>query len=143
MFHAVAQTSELDQVTRARAGIPGARWHPAPRGPLWTVHPKVFEPEDAGLRTRLSAKLANRQAQCYQPIVIAGAPPEAEAAERGFRAELLIMTVNQKQLADIAALVASGDVRVEIAGTFPLDDVAKAHELSEAGHTRGKLMLIP
>lgn len=76
-------------------------------------------------------------------VVIAGAPPEAEAAERGFRAELLIMTVNQKQLADIAALVASGDVRVEIAGTFPLDDVAKAHELSEAGHTRGKLMLIP
>ncbi len=76
-------------------------------------------------------------------VVIAGAPPEAEAAERGFRAELLIMTVNQQQLTDIAALVASGDVRVEIAGTFSLDEVAKAHELSEAGHTRGKLMLVP
>jgi NADPH:quinone reductase-like Zn-dependent oxidoreductase len=30
---------------------------------------------------------------------------------------------------------------VEIAGTFPLTDVAKAHELSEAGHVRGKLIL--
>jgi NADPH:quinone reductase-like Zn-dependent oxidoreductase len=30
---------------------------------------------------------------------------------------------------------------VEIAGAFPLADVAKAHELSEAGHVRGKLIL--
>jgi NADPH:quinone reductase-like Zn-dependent oxidoreductase len=76
-------------------------------------------------------------------VVIAGAPPEAEAAERGVRAELLIMSPNPKQLADIAELVASGGVRVEIAGTFPLDDVAKAHQLSESGHTRGKLILTP
>lgn len=76
-------------------------------------------------------------------VVIAGAPPEAEAAERGARAELLIMSPDARQLADIAALVASGDVAVEIAGTFALDDVPKAHELSEAGHTRGKLILLP
>ena len=57
--------------------------------------------------------------------------------------ELLIMSPNPKQLADIAELVASGEVQVEIAGTFALDDVAKAHELSEAGHTRGKLILTP
>lgn len=76
-------------------------------------------------------------------VVIAGAPPEAEAAERGVRAELLIMSPNAKQLADIAELVASGGARVEIAGTFPLDDVAQAHELSESGHTRGKLILTP
>ncbi len=76
-------------------------------------------------------------------VVIAGAPPEAEAAERGVRAELLIMSPNAKQLADIAELVASGGARVEIAGTFPLDDVAKAHALSESGHTRGKLILTP
>ncbi len=76
-------------------------------------------------------------------VVIAGAPPEAQAAERGIRAELLIMSPNSKQLADVAELVANGEVQVEIAGTFPLDEVAKAHELSEAGHTRGKLILIP
>ncbi len=76
-------------------------------------------------------------------VVIAGAPPETEAAERGARAELLIMSPSAEQLATIAELVAAGEVQVEIAGTFSLSQVAQAHELSEAGHTRGKLILEP
>lgn len=76
-------------------------------------------------------------------VVIAGAPPEAQAAERGVRAELLIMSVSSEQLAKVAALVAAGEVKVEIAATFSLSQVAKAHELSEGGHTRGKLILEP
>ena len=76
-------------------------------------------------------------------VVIAGAPPEAEAAGRGARAELLIMSVSAEQLAKIAELIAAGEVKVEIAGTFSLSQVAQAHELSEAGHTRGKLILEP
>ncbi len=76
-------------------------------------------------------------------VVIAGAPPEPEAAERGVRAELLIMSPSAEQLAKIAELVAAGEVRVELAGTFSLSQVAQAHELSEAGHTRGKLILEP
>jgi len=76
-------------------------------------------------------------------VVIAGAPPEAEAAERGARAELLIMSTSAEQLAKLAELVAAGEVKVEIAGTFSLSQVAQAHELSESGHTRGKLILEP
>jgi NADPH:quinone reductase-like Zn-dependent oxidoreductase len=76
-------------------------------------------------------------------VVIAAAAPEAEAAERGARAELLVMTTNAEQLATIVELVAAGSVKVEIAGTFSLSQVAQAHELSEAGHTRGKLILEP
>ncbi len=76
-------------------------------------------------------------------VVIAAAPPEAEAAARGFRAEPLSMTTNAEQLAKVAELVAAGEVKVEIAEILPLADVAKAHELSEAGHTRGKLVLKP
>jgi NADPH:quinone reductase-like Zn-dependent oxidoreductase len=45
------------------------------------------------------------------------------------------------QLARIAELVASGDVRVEIAEEMTLADVKRAHELSESGHVRGKLVL--
>ncbi len=74
-------------------------------------------------------------------ITIAGAPPEQEAAERGVRAELLIMSPNPDQLARIAELVAAGEVRMEIAHTLPLAEVAKAHELSESGHVRGKIVL--
>jgi NADPH:quinone reductase-like Zn-dependent oxidoreductase len=76
-------------------------------------------------------------------VVIAGAPPEAEAAARGARAELLSMSPSAEQLAKIAELVAAGEVKVEIAGTFSLSQVAQAHELSESGHTRGKLILEP
>jgi NADPH:quinone reductase-like Zn-dependent oxidoreductase len=76
-------------------------------------------------------------------VTIAGPPPEAQAAARGARAELLSMSVSSAQLAQIAELVTAGEVHVEIAGTFSLSDVAKAHELSETGHTRGKLILVP
>jgi NADPH:quinone reductase-like Zn-dependent oxidoreductase len=44
-------------------------------------------------------------------------------------------------LSRIAELVADGDVRVEISEVLPLTDVQRAHELSESGHTRGKIIL--
>ncbi len=74
-------------------------------------------------------------------VTIAGTPPEEAARERGVRAELLVMRPKSEQLARIAELVAGGDVRVEIAEAVPLADVKRAHELSETGHVRGKLVL--
>ncbi|MET0510988.1 MAG: NADP-dependent oxidoreductase [Thermoleophilaceae bacterium] len=74
-------------------------------------------------------------------VTIAAAPPEEAAQERGVRAELLVMSPSSEQLARIAELVAAGDVRVEIAEAIPLAEVQRAHELSESGHTRGKLVL--
>ena len=74
-------------------------------------------------------------------VTIASAPPEDAAGERGVRAELLIMSPDSDQLARIADLVGAGDVRVEIAEVLPLAEVARAHELSESGHTRGKIIL--
>jgi NADPH:quinone reductase-like Zn-dependent oxidoreductase len=74
-------------------------------------------------------------------ITIAGAVPEQAATERGVHAELLVMSPSSEQLAGIAELVAAGDVRVEIAETFPLSEVQRAHTLSESGHTRGKIVL--
>ena len=74
-------------------------------------------------------------------VTIAGPPPQQEAAERGVRADLLIMSPDSVQLARIAELVAGGEVHVEIEQTFALAEVAKAHERSESGHVRGKLIL--
>lgn len=73
-------------------------------------------------------------------ITIASPPPEL-AATRGVKAELLIMSANSDQLAKVAELIAAGDIRVEIAETLPLEQIAHAHELSESGHTRGKIVL--
>ena len=74
-------------------------------------------------------------------VTIASAPPEEAAKERGVRAELLIVSPNSDQLARIAELVAAGDVRIEIADVIPITEIQRAHELSESGHTRGKLVL--
>ena len=74
-------------------------------------------------------------------VTIAGDPPEDAARERGVRAELLVMSHESEQLARIAGLVADGDVEVKIAETMPLAEVRRAHELSESGHVRGKLVL--
>jgi len=74
-------------------------------------------------------------------VTIAAAPPVEAAGERGARAELLVAQPDPAQLARVAELVASGEVRVEIAEVIPLDEIARAHELSAAGHVRGKLVL--
>ena len=74
-------------------------------------------------------------------VTIANAPPEEAARERGARAELLVMSPSSELLARIAELVAGGEVRVEISEMLPLTEVQQAHELSESGHARGKIVL--
>jgi NADPH:quinone reductase-like Zn-dependent oxidoreductase len=74
-------------------------------------------------------------------VTIAGPPPEDAARELGARAELHITSPDSGQLARIGNLVAAGEVHVELAEVLTLDEVARAHELSETGHTRGKLVL--
>ncbi len=74
-------------------------------------------------------------------VTIAAAPPTEAARARGARAELLVMSPSSEQLARIGDLVAAGDVRVELAEAIALTDVQRAHELSESGHTRGKIVL--
>jgi NADPH:quinone reductase-like Zn-dependent oxidoreductase len=74
-------------------------------------------------------------------VTIAAAPPEDAARVRGVRAELHVTSPSSEQLARIADLIAAGDVKVEIAEVVPLAEVQRAHELSESGHTRGKIIL--
>jgi NADPH:quinone reductase-like Zn-dependent oxidoreductase len=74
-------------------------------------------------------------------VTIASAPPEDAAAERGARAVLHVTNPDPEQLARVAELIAAGTVRVELSDVIPLSDAARAHELSESGHTRGKIVL--
>jgi NADPH:quinone reductase-like Zn-dependent oxidoreductase len=46
-------------------------------------------------------------------------------------------------LADAATLAAAGRFSVPVSGTFSFADAAAAHRESEAGHVRGKLVLVP
>jgi NADPH:quinone reductase-like Zn-dependent oxidoreductase len=74
-------------------------------------------------------------------VTIAGDPPEEAAAERGARAELLVSSAGREQIVRIAELIDAGEVRVEIAETFRLAEIQRAHELIDSGHTRGKILL--
>lgn len=73
--------------------------------------------------------------------VIASAPPEEAAKERGFRTAIHVTQPNPDDLRQVADLIASGDVRVEISEVIPIAEVRRAHEESESGHVRGKLVL--
>ena len=46
-------------------------------------------------------------------------------------------------LAELAGLIAAGNLEVPIAATFPLAQVQDAYRLLEQGHLRGKIVLIP
>jgi NADPH:quinone reductase-like Zn-dependent oxidoreductase len=73
--------------------------------------------------------------------VIASAPPEEAAKERGFRTAVHVTKPNPDEMKQIADLISTGDVRVEIQEVIPVAEVRRAHELSEGGHVRGKLVL--
>ena len=65
------------------------------------------------------------------------------AGELGTKAEGSVDASTPEVLAEMAALVASGEVELPIAATYPLDEVRAAFTELERRHTRGKIVLIP
>ncbi len=45
------------------------------------------------------------------------------------------------QLTQIAALIDAGDLKPTVTTILPLAEAARAHELSQTGHVRGKIVL--
>jgi NADPH:quinone reductase-like Zn-dependent oxidoreductase len=46
-------------------------------------------------------------------------------------------------LGEAAALIEAGRLRLTVSRTFPFAQAAEAHRVSQDGHVRGKLVLIP
>jgi NADPH:quinone reductase-like Zn-dependent oxidoreductase len=69
--------------------------------------------------------------------------PAAEQMARRHNARWahMVVTVKNKQLAQIARLIIEKKMRVEIAKIFPLEQIRAAHQLVENGHVRGKILL--
>jgi NADPH:quinone reductase-like Zn-dependent oxidoreductase len=66
-----------------------------------------------------------------------------EVSERGVKAEGNAAGSSAAVLAELAGLVAAGELEVPIAATYPMDRVRDAYgELAE-GHVRGKIVLVP
>ena len=66
----------------------------------------------------------------------------AQAADAaGVRVTPFLVEPDGAALTTIAGLIDGGEVVVEVAETFPLEQAGAAHTRSEAGRTGGKLVL--
>ncbi len=74
-------------------------------------------------------------------VSIVQPPDDTKAAAHGVRSEFLISKPRGDQLARIADLVANGRVKVHVDMVLPLEEARRAHELSQSGHVRGKIVL--
>jgi NADPH:quinone reductase-like Zn-dependent oxidoreductase len=66
--------------------------------------------------------------------------PEA-ARDHGVRGEGVMVHPDAAQLTQIAALIDAGNLKPVVARILPLAEAAQAHELSQTGHVRGKIVL--
>lgn len=80
-----------------------------------------------------------------------GVPPERvdtivrfDAVEKyGVKAEGNAAGASADTLAELAGLIAAGELDVPIAATYPLAAVRQAYEQLEGGHVHGKIVLVP
>lgn len=74
-------------------------------------------------------------------ISVAEIPSEDLAAKFEVRASFCFVQANQEQLSSISNLIDLGKLRVEIDSVYRLEDIVEAHEKSETGHARGKIVI--
>ncbi|HEV3392992.1 MAG TPA: NADP-dependent oxidoreductase, partial [Chthoniobacterales bacterium] len=68
-------------------------------------------------------------------------PSEEKAKELGVRAAFVASHPNGEQLAEISKIIDSGKLAPIIDRILPLSEARRAHELSQSGHVRGKIVL--
>ena len=78
-------------------------------------------------------------------VSVAGNPSETPSAEKakefGVEAAWSLGKSNAQQLAAISRLVDEGRLKAHVSTVLPLAEVKKAHQLSQSGRTRGKIVL--
>ncbi|MBS7539852.1 NADP-dependent oxidoreductase [Ancylobacter lacus] len=75
------------------------------------------------------------------PVYPLGFAGHQEAAERGITVSTAQVRSSGEQLAQAAALLADGTLRVVVDSIFPLADAARAHERAARGGIQGKIVL--
>ncbi|MEU5808782.1 NADP-dependent oxidoreductase [Streptomyces sp. NPDC047718] len=92
--------------------------------------------EDRSLRT---LRPGGTYIGVINPLALDEIRSKAEAL--GLRGITVNVAPDHAVLEELAGLAESGRIRPLIAGAFPLQDVRKAHELSESKHATGKIVL--
>ncbi len=74
-------------------------------------------------------------------VSVVGPPSAEEATAHGVRQAATFTQPSAAQLTELAKLVDSGKVKSYVETVLPLAEARRAHELSQTGHTRGKIVL--
>ena len=74
-------------------------------------------------------------------VSIVSPPSEEKAKELGVRSAFVFIEPNAYILEQLAKLVEQGELRPIIGAEFALQDIVKAHALSESGRTVGKIVM--
>jgi NADPH:quinone reductase-like Zn-dependent oxidoreductase len=69
--------------------------------------------------------------------------PGPQVARRGIRTVRVFLRSDAAQLAELAARVDAGDLKIEVAERLPLAELAAVHDQAAAGELAGKTVLIP
>ncbi|MEU3724332.1 NADP-dependent oxidoreductase [Streptomyces sp. NPDC031705] len=107
----------------------------------------AVEPVDVVLDA-IGGEYGPRSLRALRPggiVVSLASPAEArlavEAGPLGLRAAFMAVEADHAGMREIAALAQAGLLRPEIDTVLPLELAGKAHELSDGGRTRGKIVL--
>jgi NADPH:quinone reductase-like Zn-dependent oxidoreductase len=68
-------------------------------------------------------------------------PPEAACREFGVKGSMVMVQPSALQLAEIGRMIDAGKIRSIVETVLPLSDARQAHDLSQSGHVRGKIVL--
>jgi len=74
-------------------------------------------------------------------VSIISPPSPQKAAAHGVRQAYVFLEPKLTQLQEITALVDSGKLRCIVDTVLPLAEARRAHEISQSGHARGKIIL--
>lgn len=107
-----------------------------------------FEDAVSEIDLVLDAVGGDVQARSFQVLKPGGklvaitAPPDESAAQaRGVQVQFMAMQPKSEQLQQLAELFDQGALQTQTEVVLRLEDVARAHEQSETGHARGKIVL--
>lgn len=68
-------------------------------------------------------------------------PPKKKLDELGVKGAIILVQPNAKELDELAKLVEAKKLVCHVSEIVPLAEAKRAHELSEGGHTQGKIVL--
>ncbi len=74
-------------------------------------------------------------------VYVNAGPVEDQAKDWGVKRQLAVVENIGPAFAAVGDLIGRGSIVPQIGRVLPLDDVRQAHELSETGHARGKIVL--